>query len=34
MRTQDHQSDRDEQLLLHRPKMDATTAQVPVARPA
>jgi cell division initiation protein len=34
MRTQDHQSERDEKLLLHRPKMEATTAQVPVARPA
>jgi cell division initiation protein len=34
MRTQDHQSERDEKLLLHRPKMDAATAQVPVARPA
>ena len=34
MRTQDHQAERDEKLLLHRPKMDATTAQVPVARPA
>jgi cell division initiation protein len=34
MRTQDHQTERDEKLLLHRPKMDASTAQVPVARPA
>jgi cell division initiation protein len=34
MRTHDHQSERDEKLLLHRPKMDATTAQIPVARPA
>ena len=34
MRTQDHQTERDEKLLLHRPKMDASTAPVPVARPA
>jgi len=41
MRTQDHQVERDEKLLLHRPKVDAssstaanTTAAVPVARPA
>ena len=41
MRTQDHQAERDEKLLLHRPKVDAvssttgnTTAAVPVARPA
>jgi cell division initiation protein len=34
MRTQDHQAERDEKLLLHRPKMDATTAQVPVAQRA
>ena len=35
MRTQDHQVERDEKLLLHRPKMDAAhRATVPVARPA
>jgi cell division initiation protein len=34
MRTQDHQENREDKLLLHRPKMDAATAQVPVARPA
>jgi len=42
MRTQDHQVEASEKLLLHRPKMDAasasatanTTAAVPVARPA
>ncbi|MEO6011551.1 MAG: DivIVA domain-containing protein [Vicinamibacteraceae bacterium] len=40
MRTQDHQAERDEKLLLHRPKMDTSatngnaTAAVPVARPA
>ena len=41
MRTQDHQVERDEKLLLHRPKMDTSTgtsanatAAVPVARPA
>jgi cell division initiation protein len=33
MRTQD-QSDRDEKLLLHRPKMDGVAAPLPVARPA
>ena len=43
MRTQDHQAERDEKLLLHRPKVDMSvttstganaTAAVPVARPA